>query len=174
MTRTQWAIVIFWVVVLLLCARSFYNYNQTVTHDAVAHPEQHFFPPEMLPPPKPVQSPDADVRQVSYVIKPGSGSGTFNAEITIKNFGLKTATGIQVKVQPYHGTASGRTATGPDEIEMPGAIDPLANNFEYVEFPDLAPDQSLTKTVTFVIRSDAEAKQSFDAHIVFQTAKDKP
>jgi hypothetical protein len=77
-------------------------------------------------------------------------------------------------VLPYQGTEDSQTQPGPDEILNSNAVDQMANNFQWVEFPDLGPGETATKTLTFPTRADARPRTSFEHKILFDTAKDNP
>jgi hypothetical protein len=175
MTPTRWFIAIFWVVVIVMCAKSFYDYNTRLDHEEKVQEEKHWFPPPLPSAAPQTQSPDADVRQVSYVVGDENPHGaTFTTNLTIKNFGLKKATDIQVRVLPYVSNTDSKTQPGPDEVLNPNAVDQMANNFQWIEFADLGPGESATKTLTFPVRTDADPRTRFEPKILFGTAKDKP
>jgi hypothetical protein len=174
MTPTRWLIVAFWVFVLLMGAKSFYDYNSHLDHEEAAQSEKHYFPPSLMPGAPAAPSTDADVRQIRYTPKENDMTSQFTAEVVIKNFGQKKATNIQVRIQPYIGTVDNSGQPGPDEILGPNSVDPTANVFRWVEFPDLGPGETASQTLTFPMRSDAAPRGHFDPKITFQTAPDKP
>lgn len=169
----RWLIVAFWAFVIIMCGKSFYDYNSSLDKQATAQVEQHAFAPPLpgaQPPAAPSQN--ADVRQVSYIPTETPMSSQFTAMLTIKNFGGKTATNIQVRVQPYITSVDSSKQVGPDEILNPSTTDQMANVFQWVEFPDLAPGQTATQTLTFPLRPDAEPRTRFEPKITFDTVKD--
>jgi len=174
MTPTRWLIAAFWVFVLLMGAKSFYDYNSHLDHEETAQAEKHYFPPSLQPASPAPPASDADVRQVSYSPKVNPMTSQFTAEVTIKNFGQKKAINIQVRIQPYVGTVDSSSQPGPDEILNPNNVDATATIFRWVEFPDLGPGESASQTLTFPMRSDAAPREHFDPKITFQTAPDKP
>jgi hypothetical protein len=169
MTPTRWLITGFWIVILVLGVKAFYDFNSKVSATP-AVPEQHWFPPGM-PGSEPAAKPNvADVRLIHYVPHVAPGAMSFTADVVVQNFGMKKATGIQVRVQPYVGnTENSKTAPGPDEIPNLSGGDPMVNVFQWVDFPDLAPGATSTQTITLSRRSDADPAQSFKPQVVFQT-----
>jgi len=174
MTPTRWLIAAFWVFVIVMCAKSFYDYNNRLEHQETAQAEQHFFPPGMNPTPAPPPAAQPDVRMVTWIPREDPQAAQFTAVLVVKNFGQKKATNIQVRVQPYITSADSSPQTGPDEILNPSTSDTMATYYQWVEFPDLGPGESFTNNLTFPIRPDAEPRGHFDAVIHFDTAKDAP
>ena len=168
MTPTRWLIVAFWAVVILIAAK--YAFVAILTPPPPPVAEQHWFPPP-LPGSAPTASPDADVRLIHYVPKVQPDATSFTADVTVKNFGQKKATGIEVRVQPYVGTADDKKAPGPDEMPNQPGGDPMANVFQWVEFPDVGPGETATQTITLPMRSDAVPAEEFKPQVVFQTVK---
>jgi hypothetical protein len=172
MTPTRWLIAAFWVFVLAMCGKSFYDYNKHLDSVETAQEEKHYFPPP-LPGNAPAATPstDADVRQVTYSPKETQGASQFTAELVIKNFGQKKATNIQVRVQPYVRSTDTSSQVGPDEILNPNTVDTMAGYYVYEEFPDLGPGESASKTLTFPVRTDAAPRGHFEPNITFETVK---
>jgi hypothetical protein len=170
MTTTRWLIAAFWVAMFLVGA--FYLVQSLLAPPPPPVPEKHWFPPPLPGSVPPAASPNADVRLAAYVMKKVPNSSTFNVDVTVKNVGLKKATDIQVKIQPYNGTMdTSTTQHGPDEIPDLPKGDPMATVFQWVTFPDLPPGQSSTQTLTFSMRDDAEPAESLpNPQVQFQTA----
>ena len=169
MTPTRWLITAFWAVMLLLAAKYFFA-GILAPVPPPPPPEKHWFAPGMPgSTPAPTAS-VADVRLTHYVPKVAPGGMSFTADVTIQNFGQKKATGIQVRIQPYVGTGGSSSTPGPDEIPVYSGGDPMANVFQWLDFPDLAAGATETQSLTMPMRSDADPAESFKPQVVFQTA----
>jgi hypothetical protein len=166
MTPTRWIITAFWAVVILLTLK--YVFTDVTAVAPPTAPEQHWYPPPLPGSPLPASA-QADVRLIHYVPQVTPGAGSFTADVTIQNFGQKKATGIQVRIQPYVGTADSTAAPGPDE--MPTGGDSVTAVFQWLDFPDLAPGATEMQTVTLPMRSDATPAEEFKPQVIFQTAK---
>jgi hypothetical protein len=172
MTPTRWLIVAFWVVVLGMCAKGVYDYNNQLDNTPKA-PERHWFPaplPSNIPP----QSENADVRLVRYVVHEAPQATSFTVDLVLENYGKKKAVGIQVRLLPYHGIDATSKEQGPDEVANPHAADSMATSYQWTDFQDLNPGETGTKTLTFPERSDAEPRVSYQPQITFETSKDNP
>jgi hypothetical protein len=169
MTNTRWAVVAFWVVMMLIGVYSIFDYTAKPAPPPV--PEKHWFPPP-LPGSVPARrSPDALVKLTHYLahIKPGATS--FDVDVIVQNVGSKKATGVVVLVHPYVGTRdTDKKAIGPDEIPMQQGGDPLAAVTQTLTYPDLKPGETGTQSFTLPIRFDADPAQRDDkAQVMFQT-----
>jgi hypothetical protein len=170
MTTTRWLIVAFWVAMLLVGV--VYVSQAVMAPPPPPVPEKHWFPPPLPGSVPPAAPANAEVHLVHYIMKRVPDTSTFTADVTVQNVGLKKATSVQVKIQPYVGTMdTNKAQPGPDEIpDQPGG-DPMANVVQWVTFPDLAPDETSTQTLSFSMRSDADPAQSQPhAEVEFQTA----
>jgi hypothetical protein len=170
MTPTRWAIVTFWVLVVL--AGAYYALDYSMVPAPPPAPEQHWFPPPLpgsQPPPRP---PDADVKLTHYVAHITPGAPTFSVDETVENQGSKKATGVEVVVHPYIGNQdTNKKEYGPDEIPGQQGGDPMANVVQSLGYPDLDPGQTATQSFTLPMRTDADPSQRDDKpQIIFQTA----
>jgi len=170
MTKTRWAIVAFWVAMMLLGVYSIFDYTAKPAPPPV--PEKHWFPPP-LPGSVPAQRPpDALVKLTHYIAHIKPGASTFSVDVIVQNLGSKKATDIAVVVHPYIGTRdTDKNAIGPDEIPQQHYGDPLANVTQTLNYPDLKPNETGTQSFTLPVRFDADPAQRDDkAQVVFQTA----
>ena len=160
MTTTRWMIAAFWAVMIVIGLT--YAVESILAPPPKVVPEKHWFPAP-LPSANAASSASADVRMTHY-IESSAGISTFNVEVTLKNFGRKKATGVQIKIFPY--TVGSDTNVephvhGPDEMPLThGQGDILQTAFQYITFPDIAPGDSSTQTVSLPNRSDADPSDS--------------
>jgi hypothetical protein len=175
MTPMRWLIAAFWVFVIVMCAKSFYDYNSRLEHEETAQEEKHYFAPGMVPTPAPPPAAAApDVRMTGWYPHEDPQAAQFTAKLVVKNFGQKKATNIQVRIQPYVTSADSSSQVGPDEVLNPTTVDTMATYYQWIEFPDLGPGESYTNELTFPARPDAQPREHFDAKINFDTPKDQP
>lgn len=169
MTPTRWAIVAFWVVMMLIGVYSIFNY--TAKPPPPPEPEKHWFPPPLPGTGPAAPSPDAQVKLTHYIAHITPGGTSFSVDVIVQNLGSKKATGVVAIVHPYIGTRdTDKNAIGPDEIPMQHSGDPLANVTQTLNYPDLKPGQAATQSFTLPKRFDADPAQRDDkAQVIFQT-----
>jgi hypothetical protein len=156
---TKW-IAAFWVIVIGLLLWQFYSYDKGLDQDAIDHPQQtHFFFFKSNSPPVapiPVQKNGPDVQQVGYrVAENVPANGNFTVYVTLKNLGNAKAAGVQVHVRPYRGMRLGNEDVGNSPLSILPEDDPLSQYGEWVYFPDLAPGESNTQSVSFLSKVGA-------------------
>ena len=161
MSRTQKLIIAFWIFVLIMLIWQFYSYNQGVTQNAIDHPQQqHFWFTNSVGAPAapvaPVVQNGADVEQTGYTIEENApANGNFTVHVTLKNTGNAKATGVQVHVRPFRGMRLGDEDAGNSVLRTLSDDDPLSQYGQWVDFPDLAPGESSTQSVSFLNQSNA-------------------
>ncbi len=180
MSSTRVLIIAFWVFIGGMLLWQFHNYNQGIEEDAAKQQDHFYFyntntanTPQA--PPKVVDGPD--VQQVAYHVDMNQpGPGSFTCHVTLKNLGTVKAVDLQVLVRPYYGSSRG----DPDNpnIKVPsGPIpdsDPLAQLGQSVSFPDLAPGESNTQSVTFIRQGSINPGVNANPQISFLADKPKP
>ena len=176
MTRTRKLIIAFWILIIVMLLWQFYDYNRSMTQDAIDHPKQgHFFfypPSDKVATSAPVHADGADVQQTNFTVENDAPStGSFTCHVTVKNMGKTKAVGIQVKVRPYRGVSNYDQDVGHQKSTVLTDNDPLSQLGEYVSFPDLAPGESSTQTISFISRDDFKPGSNPNPEIIFQTAK---
>ena len=158
MTTTRWIITAFWAVMILVGLT--YAIESILAPPPPVAPEKHWFPAP-LPSSTTTTSAGADVRMTHY-IESNAGISLFNVAVTLKNFGQKKATGVQIKIFPYTiGRDMDPNVHGPDEMPVThGQGDILQTASQDITFPDIAPGDSSTQTVSLPMRSDGDPSDS--------------
>jgi hypothetical protein len=157
----QKLIIAFWIFVLIMLIWQFYSYNQRVTQDAINHPQQqHFWFTNSLggpvAPVAPTVQNGADVEQTGYTLEDNvPANGSFTIHVTLKNVGNAKATGVQIHVRPYRGMRLGDEDAGNSVLRILPEDDPLSQFGDWVDFPDLAPGESSTQSVSFLHQGNA-------------------
>jgi hypothetical protein len=127
----------------------------------------------------------AYVEQTSYTVKQSEpATGSFTVYVTLKNVGHATATGVQIHVRPFRGLRLGDEDGGNSNLRTLPEDDPLSQYGEWVDFPDLKPDESATQSVVFLNQGsaspvvpggendvDGQPKLKLTPEIVFETKK---
>ena len=155
MTNTTKAIIAFWVFIIAMLIWQFYDYNKGLDQAAIEHPQQtHFYfihtngPPVA---PTPVQINGPDVEQVGYTIENSAPvQGNFTVHVTLKNLGTVKAVGVEIHVRPYRGMRLGDEDGGNSNLRILSDDDPLSQYGDWLSFPDLAPGESSTQSVSFL------------------------
>jgi hypothetical protein len=172
-------IVAFWVVICGMLIYQIYTYNQGISQAAQNHAPQQFFflPPSSkkdAPPAPPVVHNGPFVEQTAYSVHENTPStGSFTCNVTLKNTGKAKAVNVQVAVRPYRGTRTDDEDRGPN---VPGVTflddnDYRAQVCTWVPFPDLAPGESSTQSVVFLMRSDVRPGPNPNPEIIFEPDK---
>jgi hypothetical protein len=178
MTRTRQLIIAFWVFIIIMLVWQFYTYNQGLSQAAIDHPQQqHFYffhtnSTATASAPAHVDGPD--VIQSHYKVEEGVPSpGNFTCEMTLKNVGNAKAINIQGSVHPYRGTETGDEDAGPNtqHVATLDDSDYRAQISEWLTFPDLAPGESSTQSVSFIDRTEIKPGQNPKPDIVFEPEK---
>jgi hypothetical protein len=174
MKPLHWVIVLFWIVVVTMVLKQCHDSNVQQDQEA-GKTEQHFFfshPPEQKIRLLPATSPDADVEQIGFTVANDTPSqGSFTCNVTLKNLGGKTATGVQVAVRPFRGGLVGDGNTGRTTSMPLSDNSPLAQQESWVAFPDLAPGEQSTQSVIFLEQVGIQPGTNPHPEIDFQTAK---
>jgi hypothetical protein len=179
MTLTRRLIIAFWAFIVIMGIWEFYTYNQGVNQATLDHPQQaHFYffhtngPPVA---PSQVHANGADVEQTAFVVQDNTPSrGNFTCLVTLKNLGNAKATGIQVNVRPYRGVSKSDDDVGRSDTTVLSDNDPTSQFGQYIPFPDLAPGESSTQSVSFLSRDDYKPGKNPNPDIIFETEKPPP
>jgi hypothetical protein len=174
MKPLHWVIVIFWIVVVAMVLKQCHDSNVRQDQEA-EKTQQHFFfshPPEQKMMSAVATNPNADVEQVGFTVDADTPSqGNFTCNVTLKNIGGKTATGVQVAVRPFRGGHFGNDNVGRAPAGILSDNDPLAQQETWVAFPDLAPGEQSTQSVIFLQQVGITPGNNPRPEIDFQTAK---
>jgi hypothetical protein len=175
MKPLHWVIVIFWIFVVVMIFKQCHDSN-TQLEQQTDGTQQHFFfshPPEQKMRILPATNPDADVEQVGFSVDDDTPSqGSFTCNVTLKNLGGKTATGVQVAVRPFRGGQYGDNNVGHAASGILPDDNPLAQLESWVAFPDLPPGHESTQSVIFLKQVGIRPGNNPHPEINFQTAKD--
>jgi hypothetical protein len=172
-TRIFIGVMAFCIIMLLW---QFYNYDKGMTQAQIDHPaQQHFFfyNTNAGAPLAPVTHRDAHVRQVEFNgVENSPSAGSFTCAVTLKNDGSAKAVNVQVMVRPFRGIPLGDEDVGGPNRGTLSDNDPRAQFGQWVAFPDLAPGESSTQKVTFIMQSGLHAGNNPSPDIQYETAKD--
>jgi hypothetical protein len=176
MTPLRWLILFFWIFVAAMLIKGFMDSESHRKQEAIEHPKQeHFFFTPLPGQPAPVApNPNADVRQVGFGVQPETPPGSFTCVVTVKNLGSKKAANIQEKVRPYRGSTVGNMETGHTGFHHIDENDPLSQLNSWVTFPDLAPGESSTQSVTFLNQFNVNPGKNPQPEINFDADKTVP
>jgi hypothetical protein len=174
----KWIYVAFWVFIGVMLLWQFSNYNHSLDQKvAAAGPQQqHFFfnskshdTSTMSTTPGKLDG--ASVKQVDFRVETDKPViGNFTCHVTLKNIGNKKATGVMVKVTPFRGVASGDGEDGRvTPVPLPDS-DPIAQISQWLNFPDMAPGQTLTQDAVFVNNYQYSPGENPNPIIQFKTA----
>jgi hypothetical protein len=176
MTRTQWAITVFWVVIGFMLCWQMYSCNAKIEKRAEEHPgPTQFFAYQSnassAVQPKPVYH-GAAVQQIAFIVEPNTpANGQFTCEVTIKNVGTAKATNIQMNVRPYRGIMNADEDVSRTDVKPIDDSNRLAQISEWLTFPDLAPGEKSTQTVSFVDQAGVKPGKNPDPEIQFEAEK---
>jgi hypothetical protein len=170
----KWIYAAFWVFVGGMLLWQFANYNHHIDQAvAAAGPQQqHFYFNSKTTNTTGVSAtPDgASIKQVDFrVDREQPVSGSFTCHIVLKNIGNKKATGIIVRVSPFRGIP---TADAEDSRTKPTTLpdsDPAAQITQWIDFPDMAPGQIVTKDAVFMNNYQYNPGSNPNPEIKFQT-----
>jgi hypothetical protein len=179
MTPLRWLIAAFWVFVGGMLFWQAYNHQAEAEKVAAAQP-QHFFFDSSRPDSAPdasaaLSGPVADVRQTSYTITNDPVARNFTVHLVLTNKGKARAVSIQAKIQPFKGAKVMR-GRGGDNSGIPLVLPenhPTYQINQWIEAPDLAPNESCNLSATFMSQSFISPGPN-NAQIVFQTEKANP
>jgi hypothetical protein len=178
MTPMRWLIFSFWVFVGGMLVWQSYTYETNLEKVNDAQPQHFFFDPSRDQKPA-AADPNlhaADVRQTGYSVTNNPVSKSFVCHVVLTNKGNARAVGIQVFVRPFRGALVNGARNG--DGELPHRLsdnDPLAQQGQSVEAPDLAPGESCTVSATFFMsRSDVQPSSNPNPQITFETEKANP
>jgi hypothetical protein len=170
--------VAFWVFVGGMLAWQAYDHEAKMEKEAYAKPEHFFF---NSPRDAAAQAADpnlhaADVRQTGYSVTNNPVSKNFVCHVVLTNKGNVKAVGIQVFIRPFRGALVDGARNGDGGLPQPlSDNDPLAQQGQSIEAPDLAPGESCTVSATFFMsRSDVQPSSNPGPQITFQTEKANP
>ncbi len=175
MKPLHWVIILFWVFVTAMMLKQCHDTNVQRDEAAAKAPQSYFFNqppagPKVAPAPPP--SPDADVEQVGFVVQDDTPSpGSFTCNVTLKNIGQKTATGVAVTVRPFRGARYGNDNVGHAPAGILPDSNPLAQLQASLTFPDLAPGEQSTQSTVFLKQTGVEPGTNPNPEIDYQTAK---
>ncbi|MCE0522756.1 MAG: hypothetical protein LV480_07580 [Methylacidiphilales bacterium] len=179
MSRTRKLIIAFWVFIVCMLLWQFYTYNQGLTQAAIDHPQQeHFYffhtnaPPAA---PSTAHTSGADVEQVGFTTEQNvPAPGYFTCHVTLKNVGNAKAEAIQIMVRPFRGVSNYDQDVGQQHTIVLTDDDPISKFGDWLSFPDLAPGESSTQTISFMSRSDFQPGANPKPNILFHSEKPKP
>jgi hypothetical protein len=179
MSRTQKWITAFWIFIGCMLLWQFYSYNEGLKQQAIEHPQQTEFwftnaaPTKAAPTQAAING--ADVQQTAFAVQDNTpNTGSFTCQVTLKNVGNAKAVDIQISVRPYRGVSNYDEDVGQQNVIVLSDDDPLSKFGQWVSFPDLAPGESSTQSVTFLSRSDFKPGNNPKPNIMFQTEKAPP
>ena len=180
MTRTQWRwlIAIFWIFVIGMLVRQFWQSDQQQQAEAEARPptQQHFFfvpppTPHALPSP-PQPTPGPAVHQTRFVVHADTpGQGSFTCDVTLVNEGETIAHNVQIYVRPYRGVRQGVDVLGHSNYKLLPDDDPLSQYGVWITFPDLKPGEAVTESTVFLNHPNILPGFNPDPQIVFEAPK---
>jgi hypothetical protein len=178
MTLMRKLIIAFWIFIVIMLLWQFYTYDQGLKQASIDHPQQeHFYFVHTNAAPGAssqahIEGPD--IEQTAFVVENNvPGSGSFTCHVTLKNIGNAKAVGVQVNVRPYRGISLGDEDVGHATTATLSDDDPISQFGQWLTFPDLAPGESSTQSVTFTGRNDAKPGRNPKPDILFQTEKAK-
>jgi len=185
MSRARILLTAFWIFVAIGLIWSFRSCDQQITQAAVEHPKQQqflFYPPSTTTnaaSATPVQHNGPYVVQAGYTVLPDTPSvGSFTCQVTLKNTGSAKAVHVQVAVHPYRGTRTDDEDVGRNtqQISILPDNDYRAQIVSHITFPDLAPGESSTQSVTFLNRTDVNPGPNRNPDIIYEgeTAQTPP
>ena len=181
MSRTTWMIVLFWSFIGIMLIWQFCAYDTKTTQQAIDHPRNgHFFfdnpPPDANAPTAGPIIHAADVHQTGFEIKKDTpGVGSFTAIVTVKNRGDMKGVGVQVFVRPFRYGMASSTGMHEDPDARPlSDEDPRSQFGQWINFPDLAPNESSTQSVVFTDQPYVEPGKNANPQITFESEKPKP
>jgi len=179
----QWLYAAFWILVGSMLLWQFQTYNahlDRVVSDAGPQ-QQHFYflngqtnaTTTTAAPPKPD---GPDVKQISFAVEKDTPSpGFFTCHVQLKNVGNKKALDVQVLVTPFRGALAGNDPEG-DRSEVHGLKDSdvVTQISQWVSFPDMAPDESITKDAVFTTQTGYNQGDNTNPQITFHAEKPAP
>jgi hypothetical protein len=177
MTPLRWLMVAFWVFVGGMLAWQAYNHEAKIEKEADAKPQHFFFDSSKDGTPQ-TADPNlraADVRQTAYSVTENPLAKNFTAHVVLTNKGNARAVSVQVKIQPFRGSLFSRDRD--DNGGVPLVLsdnEPVAQINQWVEAPDLAPQESCTVTATFMSQTGVQPGANRNPQIIFQTEKANP
>jgi hypothetical protein len=179
MIPTRWLIISFWVFIGGMLAWQAYTYEINSEKESAARPPpQHFFFDPSRDHKPGTGDPNlqvADVRQTGYSITDNPMAKNFAFNVVLTNKGNAKATNVQVCIRPYRGAKRGGARNGDGGLPQPiPDNDPLALQNQWVEAPDLGPNESCTVSATFMSHPGINPGSNPSPQIVFQTEKTNP
>jgi hypothetical protein len=176
MKPLHWVIILFWVFVTAMMLKQCHDMNVQRDEAAAQAPHEFFFnqpsTSKITPMPPPPPSSDADVEQVGFVVQDDTPvPGNFTCNVTLKNLGQKTATGIQIAVRPFRGARYGNDNVGHAPVGILPDSNPLAQRQAWLAFPDLAPGEQSTESTVFPKQVGIEPGSNPNPEIDYQSAK---
>jgi hypothetical protein len=172
--RFIWA---FWIFVITMLLWQFYLYNQKISTPDPQHPTQEhyfFYQPKAGAPAVPVTHDGPDVEQTAFRVEDDTPApGNLTCHVTLKNDGKAKAINVQVRVRPYRGTIAGDVDMGRADLKPIGDDTAMSQFGQWVDFPDLAPDESSTQSVTFMKQAGGNYGHNPSPEIIFQAEKKK-
>jgi len=150
--RFIWA---FWIFVISMMLWEAYQYNEKISQPDAQHPtDGHYFfyqPNPQAAAAAPVNLDGPVVEQTSFTVQDNNPTtSNFTCNVTLKNKGKTKATDVQVRVRPYRGQPIGDVDMGRTDTKPIDDDSAMAQFGQWVDFPDLAPGESFTQSVTFV------------------------
>jgi hypothetical protein len=171
-------IILFWVFIVGMLLWQFYDYNDSMTRQAIEHPQQtQFFfyhTNAAVAPAAPIEHKDAFVEQTKFTVEENvPGTGSFTCNVTATNNGQAKAKNVQIKVRPYRGVRTDDDDDGPNTVTITTLSDndPQAQINQWVSFPDLAPGESNTQSVVFLASGNYSPGKNPKPEVVFETDK---
>jgi hypothetical protein len=169
----------FWIFIAIMLIWQVYSYDQGAKQAALDHPQQTkflFLPPTTTPTPAgPVKKSGPDVQQTAFRVQNGvPNAASFTCYVTLKNMGSTKAVGVQIMVRPYRGASSFDEDVGHSQNNVLSEDDPLSQYGAWLSFPDLAPDESATRSIDFIIRNGPRPGSNPDPAISFEPDKAAP
>jgi len=178
MTPIRWLIVSFWVFIVCMLIWQAYTYEINSEKEIAAHPEpQHFFFDPSRDQ-KPTVNPNlhaASVKQTAYWVIDEPAMGRFTSHVVLTNQGNAKAVGIQIWIRPYRGISVGGSRNGDGGLPRKlSENDPISLMGQWINAPDLAPNESCTQTLAFVTRPEVKPGSNPNPQIIFETEKPNP
>ncbi len=101
--------------------------------------------------------------------------GNITCKVTLKNVGNAKATCIQINVRPYKGSSTYDEDVGYQKVIVLCDDDPISRYGQWLDFPDLKPGESSTKSVSFLAHPPFKPGNNPKPDIVFKSGdKAKP
>jgi hypothetical protein len=182
MTRTRKLIIAFWIFIGCMLLWQFYTYNKGLDQASIDHPQQeHFWYTNSLATstapaaPTSAHRDGADVQQIHYSVEDDTPSaGNMTCVVTLKNMGNAKAVSVQIFVRPFRGASNYDEDVGHSDTKPLSDDDPISQIGEWLTFPDLAPGESSTQSVSFLSRHFVIEGKNPKPQILFQTEKPPP